>query len=199
MINTPKINQKFINKLELFKGLLWHDKADILLTAIDLKPTVFTHLYTDNYALKDKPLRVQKSAIVKLASILENLGLKYSTRKRVLVHDELEQIASHVVDFFIGRTYKDVQTLKQAVVDWDEKLIGITLGYPETAVKAYISGNLLEIMDHPRSTPEVSEDNMNMLNHRLSEANWREEVKYLQTNGEALAVLSPEIYKHVIV
>lgn len=196
MTEPIKLDPESIEKLEQFEGLLWHDKGDILLAAAGLKPTVFTHLFTEKYVTTETILMVEPTLIENLKDILHTLGLHFETSERVLIQDEEQHIASHVVDFFIGRTKQSVHELHQAIKDWGEERIGLILGYPETAVKAYISGDLLPMDKHPKSTEDVSEAHMNMLAHRLSKAQWKDEVKYLEAYGKALKSLSPTIYDH---
>lgn len=192
---TNSLDLSAIQDLEQFSGLLWGEKADILLTAAGLRPTTMSHLHSEKYTSDEMILRVDPDEIRILENILRALKLSFHTRRRVIDQGHEKPTFHEVVDFFIAKSDELARALKQAVLDWDEKLIGLTLGYPRTAVEAYIDEDLLLDMNkHPVSTPEVSEQNMHLLAHRLSSNSWRDEVKYIENSGEVLKKLSPVIY-----
>lgn len=186
---------KAIKALEDFNGINWHAKAQVLLTAYGYKPATFIYLEAMPYAKEDTPIRVSKDTYTLLCLILKNLGLVFENRDRILSDDESKAV--NLIDFFISCDPQTAATLHDAIVSNNDRLTGITLGYPLTAVEAYVSDNMLPIDNHPLSTKDVNERNMRMLNHRLSKEAWEDEVKYLQIYGEALKELSKKIYDRV--
>ncbi len=186
---------KAIKALEDFNGINWHAKAQVLLTAYGYKPATFIYLEAMPYTKEDTPIRVSKDTYTLLCLILTNLGLVFENRDRMISDDESKTV--HLIDFCISRDSQTATTLHGAIVSNNDRLTGITLGYPLTAAEAYASDNMLPIHNHPLSTKDVNERNMRMLNHRLSKESWEDEVKYLQIHGDALKDLSRTIYDHV--
>jgi hypothetical protein len=80
----------------------------------------------------------------------------------------------------------------------NEEREGILLGFPRTAVEAFVNGNMLGINEVPSSTEHVSAEAMKFLNHRLSKEHWEEEVKYLPNFARTVMRISPEIYNQCL-
>lgn len=188
---------KAIKTLESFIGLNWYAKAEILLTAYGYKPSTFIYLEARPYAKTGKAVRVPDTLVTMLSDLLTDLGLVFETRDRLLLEGENDSKIVNLVDFFISREKDSVIELRDAIEVWNEYRIGIALGYPQTAVEAYVRDDLLPMTSHPLSTEDVNERHMRMLGHRLSKNDWHHEVKYLQVHGEALKNLSRTIYNHV--
>ncbi|MEO6109956.1 MAG: hypothetical protein ABIP50_03040 [Candidatus Saccharimonadales bacterium] len=101
---------------------------------------------------------------------------------------------------FVARDQSKADRLKILFDDIEENHheAGLLLGYPRTAVEAFLTPDMLEMNDEPISTEDVSVENMRLLGHRLSVDNWRDEVKYLEKSGEYLKTISPTIYGSLI-
>lgn len=188
-----------VTDLESLPGITWGDKADILLTAAGLRPSALAHLEHEGSPIKPGVLGVEGAQIEAFGAVLDQLGLQYVTRNRVLYEDDEKQLGKEIVDFFASRDGSSANKLKDAFIAGDHTLIGLTLGYPKTAVEAFLTADMLPPAGHPTSTATVSEQNMRLLAHRLSKSHWKDEVHYLQEGGEALKKISPLIYARITV
>lgn len=188
-----------IKALESLTGMLDHDKAAILLVHGDLKPSCLVTLSGEVYVQSEPPMHVDQESLQTLETILKELGLFYSTKIRLYDNEgEDENLSQEVARLFIAKAQDTADTLRFYFEDLNtyDAEAGLLLGYPETAVHAFVNGGLLPMDDTPESTQEVSAQNMQLLGYRLSEHHWNEEVKPLQAQGEYLQKVSPIIYAH---
>lgn len=190
-----------IKDLELLPGMLAHDKASILLVHAGLKPSALVVMEGESFRLSDGPIHINTRHIVTMDSILSELNLHYVTTKEIMRarSPDTSMRSQEVMRIYLAPTKEMAMQLKIAFdnIKEDDTTIGLLLGYPETAVKAFLTPEMLDWDDYPNSTEEVSERNMRLLGHRLSKANWRNEVKYLEASGNYLKKISPKIYDEI--
>lgn len=174
-----------IKRLELLEDVLAIDKASILLVHGALKPSAIV-IISKPIANRDELRQTSHE----LTGILSELNLSFSI-------STLTMDTTSIVRVFIASD-QPTASLLQTLFDSkerDDARIGRMLGYPETAIEAYRNKNLLPLSSHPSYTEDVSPTNMYLLNHRLSNQYWEEEVKYLEEWGMYLENVSPVIYR----
>jgi len=184
-----------IKSLESLPGVISHDKASILLVHGNLKPSAL--IVMEGPAFRDlmAPEHITLASLDTLNAIFSELSLS-SVKKTEIMEAKESGSYVEVVRFFIARDISTAEKLKLLfdTVSVNHAEIGRLLGYPETAVTAFLTPRMLNQADTPTSTKEVSELNMRLLGHRLSKDNWQEEVKYLERSGEYIKSISPVIY-----
>lgn len=194
--------QNAIKGLENFQPLHWHDKASILLVVGGLKPAAMFYFEEESFESPSPAVHVNHLLIQKIETILASLGLSFE--RWIWTTDDPESIdgfmSREIVHYFISNDVQKSQQLKQLVADdWMGNTfeIGILLGYPLTAVRAYSEndGELYPPESLPKSAPDVSENNMRLLGFRLSKKHWQDEIKILEEYGNYLEETSHLIYR----
>jgi hypothetical protein len=186
-----------ILRLENISGMTNDDKGSLLLVAGDLKPSALVIIQGDIFPLSDNPVHVPKQTIDNIKSILSSFELIHFMTVEVLENSSNKpyEHGQEVLRIFIS---KDKTVANQLKLAFDEigkhhREAGLLLGYPESAVDAFLTDKMLDWKEHPISTPEVSEVNMRLLGHRLSKDNWRNEVMYLEASGNYIRSMSSKI------
>lgn len=190
-----------IEKLEDLKGMTAEDKGSILLVHGDLKPAAFVVMEGEVFHLPGDVSHINPTQISILDEILTDLGLKYITTTEVMENasNKSYEHGQEVMLIFVSKDLHSAEQLKAAFDDIQNNHheAGILLGYPITAVDAFLTPDMLDWSHHPKSTAAVSALNMRLLGHRLSKDNWQEEVKYLEASGKYLEATSPTIYTKI--
>lgn len=190
-----------ITQLENLPGMISEDKGSILLVAGGLKPSALAVVQGDVFSLSKNPIHVSVGILDSLRTILSSFGLRYLMTTEILENASGKSYphGQEVVRVFIAKDESVAKKLKEAFDDIKNHHAeaGLLLGYPPSAVEAFLTEDMLDWKDHPVSTSEVSELNMRILGHRLSKDNWREEVKYLEESGNYIKSQSTVIYEEI--
>jgi len=191
-----------INQLEDLKDMIAADKASILLVHGNLKPAALVVMQGAVFALTEQPDHVNAASITRLEGILSAFGLYYTSTTTIMENSSgrLFDHGQEVMRIFIARDQDTAEELRVAFddIEHNHAKAGTLLGYPKTAVAAFLTPDMLEWKDHPTWTKDVSVLNMRLLGHRLSKDNWREEVKYLEPSGSYLQSVSLKIYNEAV-
>lgn len=186
--------KKAIQQLENIPGIIANDKASILLVHAGLKPSALVVSEGPVFDNTKAPVHVEREVVESLNSVLHELGLVYVRTSEIMTAMRGGYV--EVLRHFIAHDEPTAKRLKELFdnVSENHREIGILLGYPQSAVDAFLTPNMLEQSSTPVSTDDVSARNMRLLGHRLSKDNWREEVKYLEQSGNYLKSVSPRIF-----
>ena len=99
----------------------------------------------------------------------------------------------------IGKDTKHLQAFLKADAKKNSrektKARGLALGYPKTAISAFINKEVIEIKDLPKQIRESKE--IKFLNFRLSKKHWRKEFKFVQKRANTIKKLSPKLYAKI--
>ena len=187
--------QRAINTLADIDYIPASDKGHLLLVANGNKPTMHTGFFSDPIKDVSNVPESHTYCIDELCEIITSLGMQYKIQTKTLEKD-IDGVQMHVIwtVICIAKDMTAAEELFNARERHDEKTEGILLGYPASAVEAFVTNNMIEISDVPVSTEEISTDDMKLLNHRLSKDNWQEEIKYLAEYARVLKQISPTIY-----
>lgn len=188
-----------ITDLQSIQEMLDEDKATILFVAGGLKPTGFAVMQGAPYAIDETPITIDTAVIEKLDSILKELKLAYVTTTEIMDAwpKDGQQRKQEVMRIFCAPQQKDAERLKVLFdhVGDNHLEIGRLLGYPKTAVEAFLTGSMLPVDAVPAFTDEVNEADMRLLGHRVSKEHWQKEVLYLTKFGTYLRSVSPKLYE----
>ena len=187
-----------IEKLESLQGMIADDKGTILLVSGGLKPAGLVVVQGEPFRRSSEIVHIHPSVTTTLDEILEDLNIKYFTATTIMdaLPNKIYDQEQEVMRIFISKNQETAQQLMIAFDDLQNNhhLVGTLLGYPGTAIDAFLTPDMLELSNHPTATQEVSETNMRLLGHRLSKAHWRDEVKYLEPAGNYIKSVSSKIY-----
>ncbi len=106
--------------------------------------------------------------------------------------------------FLAGRDENSLINLREALKTGSSKKIGLALGYPETAVNAFVEGEILDKYDDLRFLPQNEKDALKeegvfkFVSFGLSKNNWREELELVRKYQEAIKKNAPNLYKEII-
>ena len=96
---------------------------------------------------------------------------------------------------------RDSKTLTKLIAAENQKndkkrrtQVGILLGYPKTAVKAFGEYKVIDVRTLPSSILKKPE--MKFLHFRLSK-HWKTELRYVKRRAEIIKKTSPELYKQI--
>jgi len=190
-----------IQLLEELKGMITYDKSSILLVHGKLKPAAQVVMQGPIFSLDSEVEHIPNESISTLHEVLTFFKLAYVSKTVVMENssDASFEHGQEVMRISIAQDNDVAIRLRDLFTDVSNNhtAIGHLLGYPSTAVEAFLTAQMLEWGDYPKSTEHVSEKNMRLLGHRLSRKNWEEEVNYLETSGEYLKSISPKIYGYI--
>lgn len=108
---------------------------------------------------------------------------------------------------FIGRSLDDAKTLQLALTSQpiDHYTAGVFLGYPESAVKGFCNGNLLQLISPSGQNvlrcllaTDEYEEMMAFLPMRLSANHWREELVHAKQIAQTVRYFAPQMYEEAI-
>ncbi|MDO8667498.1 MAG: hypothetical protein Q7K35_00160 [bacterium] len=145
-------------------------QAIIMLVALDLKPATELDLYNNN----------DNEEVVKDA--LTKVGLKFANK-------DVKGRKNVVARLAIARDRETLDRLLEVSGKKDHEAYGRLMGYPETAVQAFIAKDLLT---HEEQPPEMAD---NIFPMKLSKEHWREELENLRIWNEAIKKYAPDTYR----
>lgn len=196
---SDEIIRKSIDDLEKLDLIPAIDKAHLLLVAAGIKPSMHTGIFSKQMKDGEEVHQPDIDSINTLSKIIASLSLKYKIESRKYTDTE-NGIPLHttLTIFYIAQRDNVVDRLLKARTDEDFELEGVLLGFPKSAVDAYIRGDVIAVVDHPSHSEDVTEDEMKFLNHMISPSNWKDEVKYLPDYADVTCQISPVIYAQVL-
>lgn len=181
--------------------MLDEDKAIILWVAGGLKPSAMVVAQGDAYFKDAVPVKYPQSAHDEIEHVLKDLNLSFVKTSEVMEARELngKERLQDVVRVYIAPKPETAQKLKVLFddVQHNHTEIGHLLGYPATAVEAFLTDTMLPMEETPEYTETVSASDMKLLHHRLSKDHWINEVAYLTTYGTFLREASPSLYASI--
>jgi len=192
--------QEAIHALEAEKEIKPIQKALILMVADGRKPATWQQISSEKWTEGNEEVRITPRRWQELNIIFDSLGLISVVRTRL---DDATFVqpkdGSHqwieLADIFLSRDHSHAEKLASAVESGDHRQIGILLGFPQSAVDAFISKDTLPVAEWPTSTESVDEQSMKFLNHMLSRHNWEKEILYLPAFSRRVKELSDKIYR----
>jgi hypothetical protein len=197
-MGKERTNIKKIEKLE-FLGA--EERMNLILTYLGEKPTsLIEMIYDSGNPLADlKEVLSQKENLEKL---LAAFGLKFKTLEKERIDEEGFDIKEFRI--FIGRREKDVEELEKAFLAGDEEKVGRLLGYPESAVRGFVKGKVLEEKEWWQGLSEkerrdlISEGVLNFKNFKFSKENWREELDTVRRRQGIIKKIAPNLYQEMM-
>lgn len=188
-------------KVELIEDLPF-DESDaiyLLLMIAGKKRGSFLQLWSEPWREGDRALSYPEETRRTVENSLGMLGLAYEIRTRVTT-DGLDQPYDgygrkryhELLDVYAAHSSKDVLDMIKAREDRDERALGTLLGYPATAIDAFVNETPLDEESVPlavRLSPEWQ-----FVAFRFSRAHWQEEFEYVKDWVKTIHELSPLLY-----
>lgn len=178
-------------------------KRDLILVVLDEKPAAWLsleHRFYKEEALEEKPKILERLSKEKIATkkVLDKLGLVYEDE----AFEEEEQKTYNIGYHF--SISKDPEKLARLTKARDDREIGLSLGYPRTAVDAYVNGTLLDYEELRKSLPQErlqalqKEGVFKFLDFHPSKDHWQEELEIARKRLALIKEKSQKIYQEII-
>ena len=196
---TNSLVQQAIRQLEEDKEIKPVQKALILMVADESKPATWQQISSEKWTEGNKETRIKPERWEELNTIFDALGLVSITSTRlddstfVQPKDGTHQWIE-LADMSLSKHPEQANRLAAAIKSGDHREIGLALGFPKSAVDAFMTKELLPISEWPASTKTISAESMKFLNHMVSKDNWKEEIRYLSGFSKRVKELSEKIY-----
>ncbi|PLS80771.1 hypothetical protein CYG49_04055 [Candidatus Saccharibacteria bacterium] len=175
------------------------NKVDILGVLVDEKPSAWIFVKFP-FRRSNRQITSQEKAVKSIIRMHEKFGLHViqgddkillrPTRWWMIFASRKER---HV-PLYVSKKIATAKALKTAVEQKDDKQIGALLGFPPTAIDAYVDGSVLPYDQIPKSTETVTADEMKFLGHMLSRNNWQSEISYLPRYARKIKEIAPNFY-----
>jgi hypothetical protein len=176
------------------------DKVPILLVGAGLKPAALIYPTTREGA-DGSWIKFTDEEIEEQRNLLRKIGFLKEGRRINSKAEWTDGRATHFeqTEFMFANSPENLERLAAAIREHDEREIGLALGYAETAVDAYSSGELLSPADEAKLPEEVATSEAYVFNPgRLSAEHWRDELAQYQKWAEYIKKTSPIIYNKMM-
>jgi hypothetical protein len=193
---------RLVESMDAIPNLTNQDKMNILLVFKGLKPATILEFVAPAH---------DEHANIEIAEYVQGL-CELLQSQNFLVHKDCEDENANsgeegfARDFnhysvYTAKTPENLSMLVESDTEEDRKTKdykrGKVLGYPDTAIHAWIDGNILKDV---QELPEDVRDSgvLKFVNFRLSRDHWRDELE--QVSNEALTVkeMSPALYDDIL-
>jgi hypothetical protein len=174
-------------------------KALIIRVAMGKKPATWQVIESEKWKKGTHKTGIGSERWNHIDRLLSGLGLQYVVTTRLsddtFVQSKIgEQFWVEIGDVFIARTKETATQLADAARTKDDKRLGELFGFPDTAISAYISKDLIPFHKIPKFTDDITSEEMKFLNHMISKQNWKTEILYLPEFASDIRHISPKIY-----
>lgn len=206
-----RLSPELIERIEEFpsRDLPIYDKIDILLVRSGAKPSAVTNLGRGEIAeigdLHGEFPSVPKEKIEKISNFLSELGLLYSIGSpENIENQELQENGSIIIlrrqtiDIFMAMHQSDLDKLVTSIRSCDDEKTGEALGYPDTAIEAYVKKDS-RYEDRAELPQEIKESPYyHFIRFALSPDHWQEEIKTAQKWADVVKTNSPRLFEEFI-
>lgn len=179
-------------------------KYSLLLVAAGLRPGAWLNINSKTWINNEEPQSAAKEDVDLIVAAIKASELKYSiTRTTLDDHlDEEHPEKNRYMEITYFLVAKDNVSLQRLIDSTGlsvnarpkllDKELGLALGYPMTAVEAYVNGEKARFLDLPLKVQ--LEEPAQFILMALSEAHWEEELVVSGAWAEKVKELSPQIY-----
>ncbi len=156
----------------------------VLLVYLGLKKGAWIQIKSDIWREGDVPKQVSPSSRTTIEETLRMLSIKYQVQLRDMEYGPSSPENSkraryyQIADFFIAKTENIVTDIINGRKNNDDTLLGISLGYPKTAVDAFNTGDKIFVANLSISV-RLSEAGQ-LTYFALSKDNWQDELAVVE-------------------
>lgn len=182
-----------------------YDKWYVFLNYIGLKSGTWATLSSEVWREGDEPKHVSSETISTVTKSLTELGLLYQYTKRVthlgLMQPDNERTRyNELCDVFIARDQPTLNTLTKSIdlqtFKHNHLKLGAALGYPQTAVEAFLDPNTKCFTDDLDAKTQLSEA-AQFANFTLSKKHWKDELAIVQNWINQTKKIAPVIWDDI--
>ena len=205
MLTPNALDTEFVRLLEKAQFGA-QNKANLLLTWGGFRPTCAVELVVSCRTEEEMAVFLTEEEIAAATRVVRRSGLHYLVKPiekvegQYTTRAELDREKTYVeerIDVLVARSREDLAVLNKYWGTSNDKMIGKALGFPPTAIDAFIGKRKRLKRDSlPQSIRES--DALAFSAYALSKDNWREEVAEGKRRAEFVKRNSPEIYRAVM-
>lgn len=155
-----------------------YQKANLILVLLGHKPGLNLTVYADT----EKQLAEEEEKIK---------SLKLNCKK---ISQE-EKNGRYVAEFILAKNEEVINKLSEADPSQDHEKFGSLMGYPRSAVKAFLEGNCLAVEEERELLKQYPE--IVLHDFRLSKDNHKEEIETLKLWNGLLEKVAPDLYNQL--
>jgi len=175
-----------------------HAQGSLLLVYLGLRPGTFFPLYSFSWREGDEPKLICDDELAHVTEMLDQTGLAYSYMRKTLESHRQESLGRlrlvERIDFVVGANEKCRKRIMSAWEPNDDMKLGLALGFPPTAVKAYvINKSRSDLPKKFRKMPSAR-----FAGFAFSQNNWNEELKVTAGWAKAVRKTSPLLYGYIM-
>jgi len=186
-----RFNLEIVNELEKTPLLGDQDKMILLLILTREKPAATFYLRLDfGSVIEDEKKFLDENNFFR--KWLLKSGLIFSSEEKI-ISGENKKPLSKIITFNVARDKAALDRLDAADREDNKKEIGLALGYPATAVEAFLEQDVKDTDDLPFNLK--SSEAMDFLFFRLSKEHWTEEFETVKRWQEMIRDNFPNFYK----
>ena len=156
----------------------------VLLVYLGLKSGLWASIESDIWRQGDTPKQIHQSTRNIIEESLKSLGLVYSIELRdtnaglMQSDDDSRERLNQIADIFIAKDQTTLDNLILARKNNDDKLLGLSLGYPKSAVEAFGTDKKTFVSN---LSPKIQLSEVGQLTYfTLSKDNWKNELAVVE-------------------
>jgi hypothetical protein len=190
--------ERLIASMEQSPFLNDGDRINLELVFDGIKPGTFIHFM---YLPEDPEYHGQgisneeelQKAVRNFSQLLDNAGLRYDLK----IKDSFNQVPIREAEFCVSKDKTTAELLARAHAEKDDREFGRLVGYPPTAVNAFVDNEpRIEREDLPEDIR--NSEYINFQNFVLSKKHWREETETIKKWAETIKRMDPVLYERDI-
>ena len=179
-----------------------NDKINLLLTKGGLKSASKIVLVIKTQQDEGSTEHMNEAEVQEALSIIQASGLPYRFKDREVIRESYRTKTDPGVERFfrreqmeilIGRSPEDLKFLERALESKSDEMFGKALGFPPTAVEAFV-GKRKRLNRHSLPKDMQQSDGILFSSPTLSQDNWEEEIKHGERRGEFIKNISLPLY-----
>ena len=181
--------QDLMRRLESFYFLPSNSIVDIICVYKKVKPATIIDIFHDSAY----PEEYFHENVASVEEILRSLSLPYFI-EIVSLDEEYEEAS-----IAIAQNKESLEKVKVANASEEkdrDNLLGEAMGYPQTAIAAYIKGNTMELSELPEEIK--NSDYIKFLEFKLSKDHWQEEIEGVKKRADTIRQTDPNFYNKII-
>ncbi len=174
------------------------NKIDLILLFLNKKRAAFLGDFdiAESEEHKEKLIKEFNEELNSIGLLLNSINLPYEITRKI--EDDNDVIG---FSFTIAGNQDDLNKIKEAEKNKDDRTMGLLLGYPETAVSAYCTKDALDIhTEIPKEEYDAlrKEGMLPFLEFSPSKLHWKEELDWARNNKKIIEENSPNTFKEAI-
>ncbi len=197
-VKAEQLERKEIELIEKLP-LSCEDRSDVMLLYLKEKPAAFVEISRRIYKDKEESEALNQVTREKdrFQETLEKLKFPYQTKEFKEEEEKTRNLGHY---FYIGRDPEKLSRLLEAIKNKDDKEIGLSLGYPESACDAFVNKTTIDYSELPKEERKriLKEGTLKFSPFYFSRDHWQEELDLVKKWQQLIKEKSPNLYEEMV-